>query len=440
MSIRLTRRNFLMSAGLTLAAALTPSGLRVLSAEELGKSGKDFSPNVWIQVRPDSRVVLAVNKSEMGQGVYTSLPMVLADELDADWKQVGFLSAPAGDAFKDPVWGSQATGGSTSIRHMIDSLRGAGASARAMLVSAGAKTWGVPEEECATALGRVVHGKSGRSLTYGSLSSMASGLPVPKSPRLKSADQFRYIGREMPRLDALEKVAGSARFGIDTFTDRMLYAAVIRAPVFGAKVVDFDADRALQVRNVKQVVRIDRGIAVCAGTIDAAWKGREKLSVTWDRGMDPDLATDSLHKEFMLALDQAGAVARNDGDAPAAVKAAGKKIEAIYSLPYLAHATMEPMNCTAHVREDRCDVWAATQNQTGTLMTAKRITGLPAEKIHVHTTYLGGGFGRRFEQDFVEEAVQISKITGKPAKVVWTRISELRFSFHGNIQQVSRSL
>src|SRR3990172_2270528 len=232
-----TRRQFLKmtaGAGLSLAVAATPLGYRLLSAEEMKNEAFSFSPNVWLNILPDNTVIVVVNKSEMGQGVYTSLPMIVADELDADWKNVKMVTAPAGDAFKDPVWGSQSTGGSSSIRHMYEPLRMAGAAAREMLLTAASQEWGVPATECAVLLGRVKHIKSSRSLTYGNLSVRASKLPVPQKPTLKKESQLRYIGTSVPRLDMHDKVNGTALFGTDIFVPDMLYVAITRPPVFGA--------------------------------------------------------------------------------------------------------------------------------------------------------------------------------------------------------------
>ncbi len=429
MKASITRRSFLKVAGLTIAVSLTPSGYRLLSAKEL-KEHVTFKPNVWLQITPENVVHIVINKSEMGQGVYTSLPMIMADELDADWKRIKLDVAPARDEYKDPVWGAQATGGSTSVRHMFETLRKAAAAAREMLIASAAETWKVPVSECEAQMGRVNHKKSNRSLTYGQLTKKASTLTVSQSPTLKKEDQFRYIGSSIPRLDIPDKVKGTAVFGMDIFVPDMLYASVARPPVYGAKPVSYDNEAALKVRGVSHVVQLNKGIAVCAETIDASWKGKTALNTGWDKGINPDLDNTMLEKMFMKDLDKQGVVARKDGDVNTILNQAAKKIEATYLLPYLYHATMEPMNCTAHVSKDRCDIWVPTQNQTGVLKMAEKETGLKPEQIHVHTTYLGGGFGRRFELDVVEEALKISKVLQKPIKLIWKREEDVQNDFY----------
>jgi isoquinoline 1-oxidoreductase beta subunit len=429
----LSRRQFLkMTAGtgLSIAVAASPLGFRLLSATELEKEGAAVQLSAWLRIAPDNAVTVIVNKSEMGQGVYTSLPMIVADELDADWKNVRMEAAPAADAYKDPAWGTQATGGSTTIRHMYEPLRKAGAAAREMLMTAASQEWGVPITECAVSQGKVRHTKSARFLTYGQLAEKASHLTVPQNPTLKKESQFRYIGKAIPRLDMYDKVNGTAVFGIDTFAPDMLYAAIARPPAYGAGLASMEKSTALTITGVQQVVPIYSGVAVCADTIDAAWKGRDALKATWQDGRYPQLSTKSLEQEFISRLNAKGVMARNDGDAGGAINAAAKKIEATYVLPYLAHATMEPMNCTAHVRAAGCDIWVPTQNQTGVQMLAARMTGLKPEQVQVHTTYLGGGFGRRFETDVVEEALTVSMSTGRPVKLVWKREEDMQNDFY----------
>jgi len=432
MKTYLTRRQFLKmtGTGLAIAVATTSTGIRLLSAAEMAKEGPSFRPSAWLEVRPDGTIIATVSKSEMGQGVYTSLPMIVADELDADWKKVRIAVAPAGDAYKDPVWRSQSTGGSSSIRHMYDALRKAGAAAREMLVTAAANAWKVPASECAYELGVVRHAKSGKSLTYGNLTADAASLEVPQNPVLKKETQFRYIGKDIPRLDMDDKVSGKAKFGLDSAVPNMLYAAIARPPAYGAEASSYQKEAAERTAGVKTVAQIPSGIGVCAETLAAAWKGRDALKPVWTKGSDPQLNTVSLEKEFLSRLDQKGIVARNDGDAPGAIDQAERKFEAVFQLPFLAHATMEPMNCTVDARPDGCEIWAPTQNQTGVLGAAIKITGFKPEQVTVHTTYLGGGFGRRFERDFVEEALLLSRAAGRPVKLVWTREEDIRNDFY----------
>ena len=431
----ITRREFLktsvLGAGLTIAAVMTPTGLRLLSAEEAKKEKmRALNPMAWITITPDNIVTVTVNKSEMGQGVYTSLPMIVADELEADWKQVRFVAAPAGDEFKDPVRNNQFTGGSSSVRDMYEPLRKMGAAMREMLVLAAARTWAVPARDCATFMGTVKHIKTGKTLSYGALSTEASRLQVPQTLRLKNEKQLRYIGKAMPRTDALEKSTGKAMFGIDTFVPDMLYASIVRPQQYGSEVASFNKEAAESVKGVRTVVKIPSGVAVCAEAIDAAWKGRNALNVKWQNPKYGDMDTGSLEKEFAVKLNDRGPVAKNEGDAKAALGRAARRIEATYVLPYLSHATMEPMNCTASVKADQCDVWAPTQNQTGVHNLAVKISGLKPEQVHVHTTYLGGGFGRRFETDVVEEALRLSKAAARPVKVLWTREEDMQNDFY----------
>ncbi len=428
MKTLISRREFLKTtlagAGLTIAASITPFGSRLLSAEEVKKGL--FNPNVWIRITPDNIVTIVVNKSEMGQGVSTSLPMIAADELDANWKQIRFKEAPGGKKYIDPNLGMQLTGGSTSVRHMFEPLRKASAAAREVLRSAAAQTWGVPVNECAASKNTVRNTKSGKSLTYGQLCEKASQLPVPENPTLKDESQFKIIGTSLPRLDVPDKVSGKAIFGIDSFVPDMLYAAIARPPAYGAKAISYDKEAAEKIQGVQKVATIDHGIAVCATSPDLAWKGRDALKAKWDKGSNPGLNNETLEKTFLEHLQQEGAIAVNKGNAENALNQSVKKIEATYVLPYLAHVTMEPMNCTAQVSENRCDIWVPTQNQSGTLEVAQKLTGLKPEQIHIHTTYLGGGFGRRGFVDYVEEAVQISKATGKPIKLIWTREEDIQ--------------
>jgi isoquinoline 1-oxidoreductase beta subunit len=444
MKTDLSRRQFLKmtGTGLAIAVATTGSGFLLVSAAELEKTSPSFRPSVWLEVRPDNVVIVTVSKSEMGQGIYTSLPMIVADELDANWKNVRMEPAPAGDAYKDPVWGRQSTGGSSSVRHMYEPLRMAGAAAREMLQLAAARRWDVPVKECAVAKGVVKHIRSNRALSYGQLTQDAAKLAVPQNPVLKKESQFRYIGKDIPRLDIREKVNGTAIFGIDTFAPDMLYAAIARPPAYGAVLVGADKEAAQKVAGVRQIIPVQDGIAVCADTIDAAWKGRDALRASWKDARDPLLSTASLEKDLIDQLGSPGILARNDGDVKNSLGKASRKVEAVYLLPFLAHVTMEPMNCTAHVRSNACDIWVPTQNQSGVLDAAEKVTGLKPEQIQVHTTFLGGGFGRRFERDFVEETLVLSQATGKPVKLIWSREEDIQHDYYRpmNVSRIEAGL
>jgi len=426
----ITRRKFLDGTGLTLAVATTPAGLRFFAGRKADIVSGNLRPSVWVSITADNKVTVFMSKSEMGQGIHTTLPMIVAEELDADWDQVQIEMAPVTDEYSDPVWNSHLTAGSSSTRNMYGPLRKAGAAGREMLLQAAAQKWNVAATECETSRSQVHHKPTGRVFSYGELCEEAARLPVPENPKLKQESEFKLMGTSVPRRDIPAKVNGQAQFGTDTFLPDMLYAVLARPPAYGAKVVSFDEQAAGKVAGVRQVVATDRGIAVCADTIDACWKGREALNVEWGQGIQPNLSTKIVDRALREGLDKQGISARNDGDVKGALGQAHKQIQAEYFLPYLSHATMEPMNCTAHVRSDRCDIWAPMQSQSRALQKAVQITGLKPEQVHVHTTYLGGGFGRRGQIDFVDETVQIAKATDKPVKVIWSREEDMQYGFY----------
>ena len=423
----ISRRSFLKITGLTIAVSATPFGYNVINASAQ-KEGS-FKPNVWFEITPNNRITMTMGPSEMGQGTHTALGMVIADELEADWKQVKIMQGPASEAFKNPAMGDQITVASSSVRGFYDPLRKAGAAGRAMLVTTAAQTWKVPEEECTAFNGTVKHKKSNRSLTYGQLCLKAAKLQIPKEPRLKNESEFRYIGKPVPRVDIPEKVSGKAIFGLDVKVPDMLYGVIARPPAYGAKPVSFDQKAAEGVKGVRNVVPTPMGVIVCAETLDAAWKGRNALKVQWDKGTLPQMDNNFIEKTFMEDLDKPGSVAAKVGDAQKALGEAQKKIEATYFVPFVAHTTMEPMNCTAHVQKDRCDVWVPTQAQLVSRMLAAQFAELPPEKVQIHTTLLGCGLGRRAAPDFVIEAVVASKVSGKPVKLVWTREEDIKYDF-----------
>lgn len=427
----MTRREFLerslAGAGLALAVTMTPLGFRVFSAQAAAKG--DFSPSVWLTISPDESVTVFVAKSEMGQGVSTALPMLVAEELEALWGNVVFVFASAEDRYRDPVWGTQATGGSSSIRHLYEPLRLAGAAAREMLIDAAAREWKVPAEECIATKGLVRHKRKLKSRSFGQLLPLVVGIDPPEKPRLKSLQEWRIIGKEIPRLDIPEKVSGAAQFGIDVTVPGMLVATVIHPPVFGAQAASFSEAAALKVKGVRKVVSLESGVAVCADRFSAAQAGIETLKVRWEGG-DTKLTNASLDERFAKALSLPGLNAKETGSANSALIAAAKRHTATFSLPFLAHATMEPMNCTAKVTRERCEVWVPTQNQSGVKDMAVKMSGLPPELVTVNTTYLGGGFGRRFELDVVKEALALAISTGKPVKVIWSREEDFQHDFY----------
>jgi len=441
----ISRRTFLKgslaAAGMTVAAYITPFGIKLLNAKELEKAA--FAPNAFFEVTSDNLVTVSIPNSEMGQGVRTALSMIVADELEADWSQIRVKQAPAGDAFKSPVFGAQITVGSASVRGFYEPLRKAGAAGRMMFVKAAAETWKVPEGECEASKGVVKHKKSGRTLTYGKLCRKASELPIPQDPPLKNESEFRYIGKPMARLDIPDKVAGTAVFGLDVNVPGMLIAVLARPPVYGAKPGSYDEKAALAIKGVQKVAPTPNGIAVIADSTAAALKGRDALKVQWSAGSHPDMNDESIEKHFMEGLDKQGAVVpATKGDAKTALAEAQKKVEAVYYVPFVAHAPMEPLNCTAHVQEDRCDIWVPTQSQIGTRMTAAGITKLPPDKVHVHTTLLGCGLGRRSRSEWVVDAVSASKAVGKPVKVIWTREEDIQNHFFraGTCQKLQAGL
>jgi isoquinoline 1-oxidoreductase beta subunit len=424
----ISRRAFLKATGLTIAVSVTPFGYELLNASERkAEALSGFKPNIWFEITPDNKVTITVASVEMGQGVHTALPMIVADELEADWKQIKVRQGPAGAEYKNPVLDDQLTVASASVRGYYGPLRKAGAAGRAMLIRAAAETWKVPEEDCKAEKGTIQHKKSARKLTYGQLCLKAAKLELPKDTPLKKESEFRYVGKPMPRLDIPKKVSGAATFGLDITLPDMQLAVFARPPAYGAKPISYDQKAAEGVKGVSKVIPTPQGIAVCAGSLDSALKGRDALNVKWDKGTHPQLDNDFIEKSLIGDLEKPGATVIKTGDVKKALGEAGKKVEATYFVPYVAHATMEPMNCTAHVRNDRCDVWAPTQGPLVAKFVASQVAGLPPEKVHVQTTYLGCGLGRRARPDFIVDAVIVSKVVGKPVKVVWTREEDIKY-------------
>jgi isoquinoline 1-oxidoreductase beta subunit len=422
---KIARRDFLKAGaatgGLLLGFYLPERNSLAANPEPAGSK-----LNAFVHVGSDDSINLILHKSEMGQGVVTSLSQLLAEELECDWKKIRTQFAPVDMAY-GPL---QGTFGSMSIRTCWDSLRKAGASAREMLVQAAAQNWGVDASQCRGENNQVVDTKTGTRLSYGNLADAAAKLPVPARVTLKDPKQFRLIGTSPKRLDTPAKVNGHAEFGIDAKVPGMLYAVLARCPVFGGKVASFDAKQAKAVAGVKQVVQTSRGVAVVAGNTWAAMEGRRALKVQFEEGPNANTSSASIRKVFVDMVQRPGAVARTQGDADAALTRATKKIDAVYEVPYLSHAPMEPMNCTADVRSDGCDVWVSTQIQSAAQEAAVKITGLPSQNVRVHTMYLGGGFGRRGSDDFVAEAVEISKAISAPVKLTWSREDDMQHDLY----------
>lgn len=432
----LDRRQFLkinMAAGVGLLVSIQLPGCSddaepTPAASPVGADG--WFPNAWIKIHPDDTVTVMVNHSEMGQGITTALPMIVAEELEAEWSQVTFEMAPVADVYKHPSYGIQWTVSSRSVESSWNILRQAGAVVREMMIIAAAQTWQVPQEQCRAQCSRVIHPSSGRTLRYGELIPKAAGLPMPADVRLKKPKEFTLIGQPTRRLDSRNKINGSALFGIDIRRPGMLTATVVHPPVFGAPVISMNRQAIRQLPGVNDVFPIKTGVAIVADTFWQARVAMETLRVQWDEGEKRHIDSGSLMKRWTDLGKQPGKIFHETGDIDDVFQNADTVIQATYDLPYQAHATPEPMNCTADVREKTCEIWAPTQNQKSSQEIAARITGLPNTAITVHTTYLGGGFGRRALVDYVGEAVEISKKMKAPVKVIWTREEDIRRDFY----------
>ena len=428
----LNRRQFLKTSAAASAYAVTglTIGFHLPAAAQRGRPNAPTSqPNAWVKIGTDNSVTIICHRSEMGQGTYTSMPMLVAEELEVDMRAIRVEMAPADPAYINKLLGGQLTGGSTSVRDAWTSMRQAGAQARMMLISAAANEWNVPESDCRAQNGQVLS-KSGKKMFYGQLAAKASALPLPKDPPLKNASEFKIVGKPIRRLDTPAKVTGTAGFGLDVELPGMLVASLAQCPVIGGKVVSVDDAKAKSMPGVRSVVRIDDGVAVVADTFWQAKQARDALVIKWDEGSGAKLSTASISQQLKDTLAKPAASVKKTGDADQAIAGAAKKLQASYELPFLAHATMEPMNFTADVRKDGCDIYGPTQFPQLAEGMAMQITGFPKEKVKVHTTFLGGGFGRRIDVDFIVQAVQISKAVGKPVKLVWTREDDMTHDFY----------
>ena len=410
-------------AGNLQAGGNTKSGLA------LDAQGR-FAPNPWVRIADDGMVTVIIDRSEMGQGVVTSLATLVAEELEIGLHQVQVEFAPAAKEYVNPLLGEQMTGGSTSVRSAWMPLRQAGAVAREMLVSAAAKTWRVNRGECHARQGQVLHAPSGRQLGFGALVETAASLQPPRKVRLKGSGEFRLIGQPLQRLEVPDMVIGRAEYSIDVALPDMLYAVVLRPPEFGGCVARFDGSAANESDAVHAVLQIESGIAVVAKSAHAALQARDKLHVEWEPGPNANLDSAQIRERLLGALERRGNVVRDEGDAGRALRRSARVFEAVYETPYLAHATMEPMSCVAHVTADGCDVWVGTQAQQGAQAAAMEITGLAQSRVRIHSTFLGGGFGRRLKHDFVAEAVEIAKAIGRPVQVLWTRSDDMQHDFY----------
>lgn len=428
----LTRRQFLKSVSVGGAALVIavqwPRELLAAGGEAAaaGAGALEFAPSVFLRIDAGGAVTVTVARSELGQGARTVVPMLVAEELEADWSLVRVEPAVA----HPERYGPMTTGGSSTVRGGWDPLRKAGAAAREMLRQAAAERWGVALGECRAEKGAVVHGPSGRTLPYGELVGEASRLPVPQDPPLKERRDWRVIGTSPARLDTPEKVRGAAKFGIDQERPGMLVAAVDRCPVFGGKARAWDAAAALAVPGVRAVQAISTGVAVLADSTWAAWRGREALRTAWDEGPHAALSSETIRAQLGAAAATGGKPVRQDGDADAALGAAARRLEADYEVPFLAHAALEPMNCLADVRADLAEVWAPSQAPQWAQQAVAGVTGLPLDKVAIHTTLSGGAFGRRLMFDFAAEAAELSQAAKAPVKVVWTREQDMARDYY----------
>ncbi len=427
----ISRREFI-SSGVAAGAGLV---IGFYLPHGSGSHTKSFSPNAYLRIAPDNKVTIVVARSEMGQGVRTALPMILAEELEADWKQIEIEQAGASTLF-----GDQSTGGSASIRTTWDPMRKAGAQAREMLISSAALTWGVSRSACTAETGHIKHAASGRSFSYGELVSKAATLPIPTDVPLKQAKDYKIVGQRLPRIDSPAKVKGEATFGIDYRLPGMKLAVLSRCPIIGGKVSSYDDKDSKKIAGVSYVGKIgDSAVAVVADSVWGAMEGRRVLNITWDEGPNKNLNTADVVASLKQATSKKGASLYLAGD-PA--KASGRHMTAEYSLPFMAHAPMEPGNCTAHYQGSKCELWAPTQVPQDCRDSVAQAVGLDPDQVKVNVTLMGGGFGRRLEHDYAVEAALVSKAISAPVKVIWTREDDMRSSTYrpASLHQLSATL
>src|SRR5438270_2330364 len=427
----LSRREF-VAAGIAAGAGLVIGFYLPHKSEG---SAEGFSPNAYLRITPDNKIRIVVARSEMGQGVRTALPMILAEELEADWKQIEIEQAGA-----STLYGDQTTGGSASIRTTWDPMRKAGAAAREMLISAAALTWGVPKSSCTTESGTIKHAASKQSLSYGDLVAKAATLPIPSDVPLKQSKDYKIVGQRLPRVDSLAKVKGEATFGIDLKVPGMKSAVLSRCPTIGGKVTSFDDKESRKIAGVNYVGKIgDAAVVMVADSVWGAMEGRRVLNVTWDEGPNKDLNSATVLASLKQAASKKGAnlfVAGEPG------KTSGRRITAEYELPFMAHAPMEPGNCTAHYEGTKCELWAPTQVPQDCRDSVAQAVGLDPDQVKVNVTLMGGGFGRRLEHDYAVESALVSKASNVPVKVIWTREDDMRFSTYrpASLHQLSATL
>jgi isoquinoline 1-oxidoreductase beta subunit len=432
---RLSRRTFITTAltaagGFALGVGIGGNAEAAsLSARPWGDEAKRYpgEVNAWVVIEPDDTVIIRYGRAEMGQGSFTALPQIVAEELECDWAFVKPEYASANRNLREnKVYGSLSTGGSRAVRETGDMVQQAGASARERLIAAAAKRWDVPASECMAAMSKVTHKPTGRTFRFGELAVEAAAIKLDKEPALKRPDQYKFIGRRLARLDVPLKINGSAKYGIDLEVPGMVRAAILKCPVFGGTLKSVDESAIAGRRGVLQVVKLKNAVAVVADRFFRAKTALDALPIEWEVGAAGTTNSVQFRKDYIDALDQKGAEARHDGNVDAAMPTAAKVIEATYDVPIIAHAPMEPLNAIAHVQADRVDVWVGTQNADAALTFAAQTSGVKPENVYVHNTFSGGGFGRRLGPDEVAQAVAVSKAVGKPVKLVWTREEEIR--------------
>lgn len=423
----LSRRTFLKVSAATTGGLMLGTSLNSEAHSNHAEHFSSWKPDAWLNIHPDDTIEFTLARVEMGQGTMTGLTTLLAEELDIDPERLSIIFAPPADDYRNPSFRVQLTGGSNSLSNSWLPIREAGASARILLIKAASQQWSVDKNECTTENGYVIHAGTSQRLSYGELAKAAALIEPPERVSLKENKSFKYIGKSSSRLDAKAKTFATAKFGIDVKVPDMLHAVVIRPPVFGSVLKYFDAGKASQIKGFIKAQPIDQGLAIVAEKYWQAKKAQQLIQVEWHINENMPDNTEAIFQQYQNALDsEEGDTVRSTGETLSAIDNASHLLEAEYQCPLLAHATMEPQNCVADVTSDRCDIWAPTQGPDVARGVASRILNLDQEQIHVHTTYIGGGFGRRIVQDYVKEAVAISKALGKPIKLIWSREDDTR--------------
>ena len=435
-TVHISRRLFLRSTGLAAGSLVVAFHLPACrfrgSSNNIVSIKKNWSPNAFVRIAADNQITVLVNQAEMGQGVYTSLPMLIAEELDADWIAIAIELAPVTPEYHHIYYSMRATGGSSSILSSWQPLRNAGAMARILLVNAAAEQWGGDANTLRTENAQVIHNTSGRTADYGSLVEYAAALPTPEKVKLKDPKDFILIGTDVKRIEGPDKVTGKAQYSLDILLPGMLTAVVAHSPVYGDKVKHYQAEKALKVPGVIKVKAISSGVAVIAKDFWTAKTARDQLLIEWQPGPATGLSTSKLQQQFRELAKQPGPVVETVGDLDTTMVNADKTLEAIYELPYLAHAAMEPLNCVAQVGKDHCELWVGTQAQSKDQLVAAEILGIKPEQVTVNGTLMGGAFGRRYNQksDFVADAVEVAKNETVPIKTVWTREEDIQGGYY----------